>query len=165
MIADEIKETFTEYVNSWTNEVLMKSIEGATLGVLNKACKTTERRHLVLKALTGHLSSKELHTAQMWALYRLVQPEKVGGHWTTLRGEMELEQICNTLISSLDAQEGQLSFTDAINKAESEGDFDKADVLKNNRDKQDAFEEAWSKPNEDTHLSFEDDLEGYEPPF
>lgn len=149
MNADEIKQTFEEYVNSWTNETLLKSIEGATLGVLNKACKTTERRQLVLKALTGHLSSKELHTAQMWALYRLVQPEKVGGHWTTLRGEMELEQICNTLISSLDAQEGQLSFPE----------------IRTEQEFKEQFLNPFPEPDKDTHLSFEDDLEGYEPPF
>lgn len=149
MNSEEIKQTFEEYVDSWTNETLLKSIEGATLGVLNKACGSTERRHSFLKALTGHSSSRELNSAQMWALYRLVQPDKIGGHWTTQRGEMELEQICNVMISSLDAQPGQLTLEEY---------FESLPVVIDNEP---VVEEKFK----DNHLSFDDDLTGYEPPF
>lgn len=133
MNAEEIKKMYDEYVDSWANETLMRSIEGATLGVLTKACRGSDRRHAFLKALTNHSSSKELNLAQIWGLYKLVQPDKIGGHWTTQRGEIELESICETMIASLDNQPGQLSFIPEEDK--------------------------------DTHLSFEDDLAGYEPPF
>lgn len=132
MTAELIKQQFQEWIDSFVDGEVFST--GAIIGVLQKGCRgKTERRHEVLKALTGKASSKELLAPEWYALLKFVKPVKIGNHWTTERGEMELEQMCNTLVDSLNDQPGQMSF--------------------------------YPKDGEETHLSFEDDLAGYEPPF
>lgn len=107
MYAQEIVDEFNHNVAKYQDgEVLAK---GAITGVLEKACGGKENRYLVLKVLTGHTSSKELTEAQWYGLLCLVQPHKPqGGHWTTQRGEADLQIICGALLARHATQEGQI---------------------------------------------------------
>lgn len=106
MTQDEIIQEFNTSVSNFSlGEVYNK---GAILGVLTRACGSTENRHLFLKVLTGKFSSKLLTDAEWFGVLRLVQPEKpIGGIWQSKRGEYELRQICGTLLARAVSQPGQ----------------------------------------------------------
>jgi len=109
MTAEEIKKEFDENME--------KAIaggefsRGAVVGVLKKACRSDGDYRLVLKALTGKTSSKELSESAFYALYLFVLPHKPeNGKWQSFHGDDVLEKRCSALVNAMIAQEGQMRF-------------------------------------------------------
>ena len=108
MNADSIKQEFNENMDKYNGEETYNAgMCGAIIGTLEKACNGKDNRKLVLKQLTGHTSSKDLHLAQWHALYKLVLPFKPeNGKWGS--GNLELERICSILLNASVDQPGQM---------------------------------------------------------
>lgn len=98
MNADEIKTAFKENVDNWNGA---QTHHGTIVGVLKKALANNDENYrLVLKALTGKRSSKELNEAEWAALFSFVQPYKPeGGHWTSVDLNLLVES-CKVLVVS-----------------------------------------------------------------
>jgi len=109
--ANQIKLAFAYYVSQYQGEEVSP---GAITGVLTRACKSNENRHMVLKFLTDKWSSKEFDRAEWHALNHLVEPGgPVGGKWQSGRGDAELERICGIILAAAVDQPGQTQmFTD-----------------------------------------------------
>lgn len=98
MEADVIKAEFQKDVDAFMDGIMFN--RGCVVGVIKKACRSDSDYRLVLKALTGKTSSKELDEAQFYALYKFALPYKPeGGKWQSKRGD-DLERMCNALILS-----------------------------------------------------------------
>ena len=107
--ADDVIQEFKNEMDKYDGENYPPGMQGAIIGTLEKACGGKDNRKLVLKLLTGHTSSKDLHPAQWYALYKLVLPYKPeGGKWGS--GNPELEYLCNCLLSKTVDQSGQTKF-------------------------------------------------------
>ncbi len=97
MLADMIILEFQRDVDKHIDSVIRL---GTVVGVLKGACRSDSDYRLVLKALTGKTSSKELTQAQIYALFNLVQPYKPdGGKWQSKRNN--LTQMCDALIRKM----------------------------------------------------------------
>ena len=108
MNAKELKQDFDFNVSSAER---VEFSHGAVIGVLNHACKNESNRHLVLKYLTGKISSKEITDEQWYALYRFVLPFKPeGGKWQSQRGDEVLAQMCGVILTAVVDQPGQMNF-------------------------------------------------------
>lgn len=104
-VIDQFKKDEEEYQEG---AIIEPGIKGAVVGILTRAAKGEANRHLVLKVLTGHTSSKEIADRQWYALLRLVEPEKPeGGKWQSAKGEYILTNICGQLIVHGMVQAGQ----------------------------------------------------------
>ena len=109
MDIETIKNQFEEYMNRWDGRIVEPGMCGAIIGTLDKACGRKEDRHLVLKQLTGHTSSKELSPAQWYALYQMTMPYKPeGGKWMAGVGEESLEILCRAVLNASLDQPGQM---------------------------------------------------------
>lgn len=94
---------------NYSGGLIEQGTKGAITGILEKACGGRDDRYLVLKALTGKTSSKELTDADWYGLLCLVQPFKPeGGKWTTSIGEYELSVKCKQIIAIAAKQAGQM---------------------------------------------------------
>lgn len=97
MLADMIILEFQRDVDKHIDSAIHL---GTVVGVLKGACRSDSDYRLVLKALTGKTSSKELTQAQIYALFNLVQPYKPdGGKWQSKRDN--LTQMCGALIRKM----------------------------------------------------------------
>lgn len=97
MEANDIIQEFKRAVERHIDSVVHL---GAVVGVLKKACRSDSDYRLVLKALTGKTSSKELTQAQIYALFNFVQPYKPdGGKWQSKRDN--LPQMCDALVRNM----------------------------------------------------------------
>lgn len=112
MEAQTLKSAFDRYVSSFVDgEVFHR---GTIVGVLKTCAGNDSNYRLVLKALTGKTSSKELSGAQWYALYKFVMPIKPEGEkWHSKHTNEELTRWCNTLVLSTVDQDGQMKFFDA----------------------------------------------------
>lgn len=119
MNADKIKDLFKRECDTFQDGIVFH--KGTVIGVLNKACNGESNRHLVLKYLTGKVSSKLLTEAEFYALYKLVLPIKPeGGHWQSGRGDAELEAMCGTLLAAAVDQPGQIKmFSETLREVNS----------------------------------------------
>ncbi len=105
MNAQAIKQEFDRNVSEFKGEQFSR---GAVIGVLNYACHNDANRHLVLKFLTGKISSKELTDAEWFGLFQFVKPFKPeGGKWTTAIGDENLRQLCGAILTAVVDQPGQ----------------------------------------------------------
>lgn len=114
MTAQELIDQFNDNARRFVSgEVFSK---GSVVGILKKACKMNDGDYrLVLKALTGKTSSKELDEAQFYALFKFVQPVKPEGQrWQSGQGDEELERLCNMLVRSTFDQPGQINFLENV---------------------------------------------------
>lgn len=108
MNANEIIAQFEHNVIRFVSESAVEYSKGSVVGILKKACKSDGDYRLVLKALTGKTSSKEITTEQWFALYQFVLPTKPeGGKWQSGRGDSELASMCDSLVRSAVDQPGQ----------------------------------------------------------
>lgn len=100
MNADEIKNQFNDNMTRYDSAVLYS--KGSVVGILKKACRMNDGDYrLVLKALTGKTSSKEITEEQFYALYKFVQPVKPeGSKWQSGKGDDELQKECDALVRS-----------------------------------------------------------------
>jgi len=107
MNADEIIQDFKDNMDKYSGDITYAAgMQGAITGILEKACGGKDNRKLVLKLLTGHTSSKDLHLSHWHGLYLLVLPFKPeGGKWGS--ANTELDRICNCLLNKSYDQPGQ----------------------------------------------------------
>ena len=106
MNADDIIQEFK--TNAQTTTIAPIPLMGAITGILEKACGGKANRYLVTKVLTGKTSSRLLTDSEWYAFLCLVQPEKpLGSHWRSARGDEELRQICQILLTRAVDQPGQ----------------------------------------------------------
>jgi len=113
MDASTLKSAFDRHVSSFVDgEVFHK---GTIVGVLKTCAGNDGNYRLVLKALTGKTSSKELSDAQWFALYKFVYPIKPEGEkWHSGHTNEELTRWCNTLVLSTVDQPGQKNFLEMV---------------------------------------------------
>lgn len=114
MNAAEIIAQFEHNVIRFVSGVVFS--QGSVVGILKKACRSDSDYRLVLKALSGKTSSKELTDAQWHALYLFVLPCKPeGGKWQSQHGDLELAKMCDSLVRNAVDQPGQTQmFEDVV---------------------------------------------------
>jgi hypothetical protein len=109
MDASEIKKRFKFYVDEYVPAYHPHPrVVGASIGVLEKAVKGEANRRLVLKALCGHTSIKQMSDAELYALVKFVNPDKPVNHWVSAHGE-KLEQMAGALLEEMFVENGQLA--------------------------------------------------------
>lgn len=96
MNTEDIKKKFNEDVDAHNGAEVH---HGTIVGVLKKAVAGRDDYYrMVLKALTGKSSSKELNAAEWEALFKFVRPFKPeGGHWTSIDPDLLVES-CKALV-------------------------------------------------------------------
>jgi hypothetical protein len=120
-----IKSHFDYLVQCWNENpshymVLANAkITGACIGLLNKACGGEANRKLVLHALTGKFTSRDLSFAEWYALLRFVFHYDVKAKefiFTNVLGKFEaraeLPQWCGMILHHLADQPGQMKLED-----------------------------------------------------
>lgn len=88
----------------------------AALGTVNKASGGDANRKLVLKALCGKTSSKQMTDAEKYAFCKFASPAKIAGHWASEHGNFLID-MCHLLLEDAARQEGQAEmFTESETK-------------------------------------------------
>ena len=120
---NDIKTHFDKLVEGEPQNVLALShrgLQGACRGALNTACGGDDNRKLIVKALTGSTSTKNMTTNQWYALFRFVFPyengefvfkSEVTGKWA---GREELTAWCGAIMTHVLEQAGQTTMFERI---------------------------------------------------
>lgn len=83
----EIKELVTKLTSDYAGAFFdNKGMKGSIIGLLDKVCGSTGRRHVFLKYLFGTDSSKNLLGSQWIALVRWVDMVLIGDEWIAHNG-------------------------------------------------------------------------------
>jgi hypothetical protein len=101
-----------------------EGLRGACINALNSACGSNENRKLLLRALFGKTSSRELTDAEWYALFRFVFQrdeygnfvfKDAGGRWS---GRPELEHWCGIVLEAIADQPGPMKMFEAKDEQE-----------------------------------------------